>query len=302
MKIEDPGTVFFVTTRTIASRLWFVHNPKLEERILALLARYAEMYSVDLFAFIIMGNHYHLIARFPKCNRKAFFRIFNSMIAKVTATQVVAFEGKLWARRYAEQTLPNNEDIEHYFFYSALNPIASGLTRDLSEYHSYNSFLDAADGRERTFKFFERSAFNEALRRGQNSVRENFIKTYTLQYKRIPGYEQLAGPDYRKMLLRKLQQKRLAVIEKRLLSRKGFAKKMALINTKAGQKPKFTKKSERKSYRPLVLTLCSKTKESFLNWYFAIRDKFLKASAAFRAGHLMVEFPPGTYRPISYCH
>ena len=116
LSFEHPDYCFFATIRTASSRLWFVNNLKLEERILAYLARYAEMHGVVLYAFIIMGNHYHLLARFPKGNKAAFFRDLNGMISRLTKVRVKSFEGgKLWARRVRCQVVPNSEDILERF-------------------------------------------------------------------------------------------------------------------------------------------------------------------------------------------
>jgi REP element-mobilizing transposase RayT len=122
------------------SRLWFINNSKLVGRILAYLAKYQETYGVVIYAFVIMGNHYHLLAKFPRRNKALFFRDFNGIIAKLVSRHVREFEGgKLWARRVRSQVVPNPEDIKDRFFYAALNPVNAGIARKLSEYEAYNS-------------------------------------------------------------------------------------------------------------------------------------------------------------------
>jgi len=59
------GFRFFSTIRCRNSRLWFVNNPKLEERILAYTAKYLEVHSVELYAFAIEGSHTHDLAGYP---------------------------------------------------------------------------------------------------------------------------------------------------------------------------------------------------------------------------------------------
>src|SRR5262249_46352326 len=125
LSFEHPEFCFFSTTRTMNSRLWFINNMLLVDRILAFLARYQEIYGVIIYGFILMGNHYHLLARFPKGNKAAFFRDFNSIIAKLTGTCAKNFEGgKLWGRRVRSQVVPNPTDIKERFFYAALNPVS----------------------------------------------------------------------------------------------------------------------------------------------------------------------------------
>jgi len=289
---------FFATIRTAGSRLWFIQNPKLEERILAYLARYQEMYTVKIYAFVIMGNHYHLVARFPLCNKAAFFKSFNAIISKLTASCVKTFEGgRLWARRVRVQAVPRDEDMLKQFFYCALNPIAAGLCRTLREYKSYNSFSDAVYDRRKTFKVVEWERFNNLKRKSPTLKPKDCEVTHTLTYSRLPGFERYRKSQYIHALHDRLEKERGKLINQRLGEKKGFATAESLKNQTPGAKPRTTKTSTRASHRPLVLTSCLETKQTFLNWYFGMLRSFKLASFKFRNGIADFEFPPGTYLP-----
>jgi REP element-mobilizing transposase RayT len=298
LRVEDPNSVFFLTTRTIGAKLWFVNNPTLDERILAYLAKYQTRFEVELFAFVLMGNHYHLIARFPRGNKAAFMRAFNAIIAKLTAANVPEFvDGKLWARRYSEQTLPRSQDIRHWFFYAALNPTLSGLTEDPLKYPSYNSFRDSSAQKKRTFTVFDKHGYNEAKRRGQNVEPSQFMETFTLRWSKLPGLHRLSNEDYRRHLEREFRTR----LGEAVKTAEGVGKKFPSLNlvksTSPGTRPKFSKKSHRYSFRPLVLTLCFDAKIRFLNRYFTIVDQFKRAVSRLKNGLIDTPFPRGTYRP-----
>lgn len=297
LRIEDKNRVFLITTRTIASRLWFVSNPELEIKVLSYLAKYQEQFEVELFAFVIMGNHYHLVARFPKCNKSNFMRAFNAIFARLTGEYVPSYHGgRLWARRFSEQVLAEECDITHWFYYCALNPVLSGLVSHPSQYKGYNSFDDAVKGRIRTFTIFERMAYNEAVRRGQNVTREQFMRNYSLKYSRLPEFDGLDNRSYTEAL-RKERLERNKEALKKLFSDGRIPRSSAVAVTKPGSFPRKTKISHRYSFRPLVLSLSIEAKKAFLEIYFNLRNAYREASARFRAGNLLVEFPPGTYRP-----
>lgn len=298
LSYEHKSLCFFATIRTINSRLWFVNNPKLEERILAYLARYQEMYKVKIYAFVLMGNHYHLVARFPECNKAAFFKSFNSIISRLTASHVKTFEGgKLWARRVRPQAVPRDEDIENQFFYCALNPVAAGLCRTLRAYRSYNSFSDAIQDRRREFRVINWEKYNNHKRQRPFIKPKDFETVHTLVYSRLPGFGQMRKSEYVRTMLERLEKRRGEVIKKRLAEGKGFASAESLKNQTPGAKPRSTKSAERKTHRPLVLTLCLETKQAFLDWYFGMLHAFKLASSKFRGGDHHSEFPPGTYLP-----
>src|SRR5690606_25655970 len=93
VRVECKDKVQLITCRTINSALWFVNNKKLQYVILAYLAKYAQKYGVLLYAFTIVGNHYHIVAKFPEGNRSAFFRDFNARIAQLVNYFVPNFIG-----------------------------------------------------------------------------------------------------------------------------------------------------------------------------------------------------------------
>jgi len=298
LSYEKPELCFFGTIRTQHSRLWFINNPKLEQWILAYLARYQELYGITIYAFVIMGNHYHLLAKFPRSNKAAFFQAFNAIIAKLTNCHVDAFEGgRLWARRVRVQAVPRNEDIEHEFFYCTLNPVSSGLTRTLSSYRSYSSFTDAVYDRRKTYTVINWAKYNDRKRFDPNLKPQDFASKHTLIYSRLPGYEQMTKAEYLKLMHKKLEENRQKAIEKRLSEGKGFATAESLAKQTPGAKPHSSKTSKRDSLRPLILTLCMETKEHFLSWYFSMLDAYRLASRRFRAGDSLQDFPLGTYQP-----
>ena len=298
LRIESAKNTDLLTIKTRAARLWLVNNELLHEKILAYLARYRERYEEKLYAFVIQGNHYHSTAIFPKANRAHFMRDLNSMVARLAIWNVPGIEeGKFWARRYANQLLPRNEDIENWFFYCALQPVKAGLVSRISEYPGYNSFHDAISGIERKFKVVNWTAYNNAKRFNPKVKLSDYTTIHVLKYERLPGYEHLTQNEYKKLMLEKLEERRQAIIEARNKEGKSFLGKAALLATKPGTKPYKTKKSTRDSKRPLVLSTCPKTKKEGLAQYFDTSNLYHQRSRRYLSGEEYVEFPPGTYKP-----
>jgi REP element-mobilizing transposase RayT len=284
------------------SRLWFINHPVFHERILAFLARYQERFHVILYGFALMGNHYHLLANFPERNKAQFFRCFNSMIARLTQSFVKEFEGgKLWHRRVrTEEVGKDRNDILNSFFYIALNPVSSGLVSKISDYESYNSFHDAVTSRKRKFKIFNREDYNNRKRYNKKLTEADCMTEHTLQFSRLPGYEDLPAEEYIRMMKAELERRRGETIKERQAQGLGFASKEALSKQRPGAKPKNTKTAGRNSKRPLILSRSVEVRRAFYNWYWPMRAAYKEASKRFRAGDLNVGFPTGTYRPIVF--
>lgn len=297
-RIESGELASFLTTRTRNSELWFVNNEPLERSILGYTAKYAVRYGVKLYALSIEGNHIQAPAHFPSANRASFMRDLNSSIARAIPRYVPEYPGgRFWGRRYSSEILPRDEDIEDRFFYTVLQPVQDGLVRKISQYPWYNCFHDAIWGIERKFKIVNWTAYNARLRYDPSANWRDYLEVHVLKYQRLPGYEHLSQAEYAKMMLRKLEERRIKIVKERLEKGLGFAGVEVLLNILPGSIPKNSKKSTRYSHRPRVLCSCPKTRREMLRWYFSVYYQYQEASERYRNGELNVEFPLGTYPP-----
>jgi REP element-mobilizing transposase RayT len=305
LRVEDPETIYFITTRTMNSRLWFVNNPKLIQKFLGYLAKYQNIYGMILYGIHFMGNHYHLICSFPRNNKRDFMRAFNSVSAHLVSANVDEFEGgKLWGRRHSAEQLPRPEDVEHWWFYLVLNPVSSGLVLRISDFEGYNCFSDAVSGIQRQYEVVNWAAYNDARRFRSDISIADYTERYRLVFTRLPGYEGLSDKEYKKVMHRKLEERRVKIVQERHAAGKGFAGKEALRTVTPGELPRNTKKSARYSKRPIVLTLCDETRKRCVDAYFRVVEWFRSVSSKYLQGDDTVEFPPGTYKPprfIAYC-
>ena len=245
LRVEIPGIVEFSTSKTVNSALWFVNNQVLETRICSYLAKYAEKYGVKLYAFVIQGNHYHLLAEFVEGTRAAFFKDFNARIAEAVRELVPAFgEGSLFRGKYKPQFLPLEEDVEDKFFYSALQPVSSGLCEKVSDYPGYNSFSDAVRGKTRKFKLVNRGEYNSRKRFDKSISIEDYTKTYELKFERLSNYKKLSQKEYSKLMHKKLEKLRLDILSRKSKEGYKYPSPEYLKKIKPGSIPKTTEESE----------------------------------------------------------
>ncbi len=299
IRVEDIDNPQLITCRTINSALWFVNNKALEHRILGYLAKYIKKYKVKLYAFTLVGNHYHMIAMFPEGRRSEFFRDFNARVAEAVNQIVPEFlGGPLFERRFTPQPLLLDSDVENYFFYCALQPVSSGLCDKISDYMDYNSFKDASYGTIRRFKLFNYGKYNAAKRNKPNVRKQDFEEEHELQYERLPGHEEITNKDYNTRLLKELEKRRVLLVNKRKDKGKPFFGKENLRRVKPGSLPNHTK---RDGIRPLVLTACREIRKQYLDWYFSIVAQYREAVDRYRKGYFNTLFPEGTFRPPGVC-
>lgn len=300
-RFETNEAASFITTRCRNSELWFAGNtPGLEEALLGYTAKFSERYEVVLYGVAISGNHIHCLATFQNLNRAAFMRDLNSCQARAVSRFVPSYPGGgLWGRRYSAEIVPF-QDVEKQFFYTVLQPVQDGMVPRLAEYPFYNCFQDAINGRARQFKVIRWSEYYEAKRCGRDVTPQDFADTVTLRFARLPGYEHLSQKEYKDLMLKKLEHYRQEVLRQRLAEGKTeFMGRERLLAMVPGSLPVKTKKSTRESKRPRVLSGCIERWQFWITWYFDRYFAYKEASFRFRSGAREVEFPPGTYRPVS---
>ncbi len=298
ISVENKEIGSFLTTRSRNSELWFINNNRLENEILSFAAKYRTRYGVKLFALAIEGNHIHCPALFPNANRADFMRDFNSSVARAIPRFCPTYKGgRFWGRRYSSEFLPAAEDIEEYFFYTVLQPIKDGLVDKISQYPGYNCFHDAIWGVKRKFKVVKWKEYNDASRFNKRIKISDFTEIVTLEYERIPGYEHLTQSEYAKLMIDKYECRRKVILERRLKDGKRCVGRNALLRVKPGTIPQNTKRSDSQAHRPRVLSISNERRAVFKAWYFEIYFLYKESSKRYREGDLLVEFPPGTYKP-----
>ena len=296
LKITVKEEVSFNTIRTLYSILWFINNKAFEEEVLGYLAKYQEEYKFELNHFILMGNHYHMIAKFPLGNRHSFMQSFNKVFNNIAKRHIEDFPGgPLWSKRYSSQSLVRKEDRLHWFFYSALNPISSGLVDNIKDFNSYNGFFDAMNLRTREFKLVDWCKYHNNKRHNKNLKPSDCTKTYELKYSKLEGYENLSDAEYKDFIYKEYKQRSALLVEDMKAKGVKFMGKKKLEKLEPGSTPLESKKSET---CPLILTLCKETRAKFMEWYRDISEKFKIASQRYLKGEYGVEFPMGTFKPI----
>jgi len=302
-RIESKTKTSYLTSRCRNSELWFANNLPVERAALGYLAMYAERYQVKLYAFALEGSHTQSPAHFPLGNRADFMRDLNSQIARSVERLTPNYPGGgLFGRRYSQEFIDRAEDIEHYFFYTVLQPVQDCLVERISDYPFYNCFSDAVNGLERKVEvvrwgdYYLKSRYNSKL-----SIKD-FTDTYTLKYERLPGYEHMTQKEYSKLMHQKLEDRRAAIVNKLKAEGRTFLGKEALLKVIPGTPAKNPKTSNFQSHRPRVLSLCPNKRAALKAWYFDLYFKYKAISKLYRAGDLTVKFPTGMYPPSLPCN
>ncbi len=124
-----PGTTYLVTRRC-AQRQFLLKPSKVTNAVfLYLLAVAARRFGVEVHAFCVLSNHFHLVVTDPCAQLPAFHQFLDALLARALNASLGRWE-TFWApNSYSAVTLTSPSDILDKAAYVLANPVAAGLVR-----------------------------------------------------------------------------------------------------------------------------------------------------------------------------
>jgi REP element-mobilizing transposase RayT len=131
LRIQYPNAVYHVTCRG-NERQDIFQDDEDRKRFLQILIQAINIYSIKLYSYVFMSNHFHLLLETPKANLSEFMRKFN-----ITYTGYYNRRhdrvGHLYQGRYKSVLVDKNEYLSVLSRYIHLNPVKIKTMKKLSE-------------------------------------------------------------------------------------------------------------------------------------------------------------------------
>jgi len=150
-RISFPGAWYHIMNRGGAKRYIFLVDEH-RHYFLYLLERVSELFSCEIHAFCLMGNHYHILVHTPKANISLIIHYLNGLYAKYF-NKLRHRDGPLFRGRYCSRLVDHNNYLLQVSRYIHLNPIGPGLAEQPEEY-LWSSFTDYI-GEEKRYKWLK---------------------------------------------------------------------------------------------------------------------------------------------------
>ncbi|OGP60241.1 MAG: hypothetical protein A2V67_18820 [Deltaproteobacteria bacterium RBG_13_61_14] len=145
-RVEFPGAIHHVTARGNDRKAIFFYDDN-RKNFLDLLDRAASRFRLEIFAFCLMTNHYHLFLRTAEPNLAAAMKWLNGLYsARLNRSRNRS--GHLFQNRYHSVLVTKEPHWLHLSMYLHLNPVRAGMVQDPCEYE-WSSFRDYIQTRSR---------------------------------------------------------------------------------------------------------------------------------------------------------
>jgi REP element-mobilizing transposase RayT len=125
-----PGKIYLVTRRCSERRFFLRPSEVTNAIFLYVLAVAARLHRVQVHAFCVLSNHYHLLVTDPEARLPAFMQYLDSLVARAVNASLGRWEG-FWSSEvsYSAVSQGDPEDIVRRAAYVLANPVAAGLVR-----------------------------------------------------------------------------------------------------------------------------------------------------------------------------
>ena len=140
LRIEFKGALYHVLSRGNQGQDIFLDD---KDRIdfIDVLAEISERFKIDVFAFVLMNNHYHLLLRTKNPNlSKAMQWMGTTYTRRFNLRNFI--NGHLFQGRFKSILVENDSYLARVSYYIHRNPLRAGIVKRLSDYKwsSYNGY------------------------------------------------------------------------------------------------------------------------------------------------------------------
>ena len=140
-RIEYPDALYHVISRGNARQdIFFTDNDR--RLFLDLICEFSERFNIEVYAYVLMGNHYHLLLKTPDANLSKGMQWFGTTYTRrfnLTNNQ----SGHLFQGRFKSIIIENDAYLLRLSCYIHRNPLRAGIVDRLAEfkwssYHYYS--------------------------------------------------------------------------------------------------------------------------------------------------------------------
>ncbi len=250
-------------------------TPEIRALVGGLLARAARKYSIEVFGYVFMSNHFHLIIQGTPTNIPLFVGWLKREISVRVGRNMRDWSGGFWGRRYDAEPILDDDALEQKLQYIAAHGVKEGLVSKCTDWPGLHCIHQIGSDDELEFEI---------------SISRKKV-TERLRLTRLPHWQSLSEAEYR--ALGGNLRKDIEVVGSELLVNRKPLELDELLTRPFDFRPEAPPRKP----KPKCHTTLKLLEVIFEFQTQLFRHDFFRASLEYRAGNMTVEFPPGAFRP-----
>ena len=292
--IPEQGALVEITCRTIQSRFLLRPDPALDEIVLGVLGRAQRLHPVEIVAFFVASNHYHLLAWVPDVERMAdFMEFFQSNVAK-KVIKLRKWRDKVWSRRYEAIVISDEPAAQvDRLRYVLSNGVKEGLVGRVEDWPGINLVRNVLSGQPVRGTWFDRTEEHKAKLRREDFGPRQYATEETVELSPLPCFRHLSPEVYRELVAGLVQEiDAEAAAERKRTGRQPLGA-AAILRQHPHTWPNRTKKSP----APRFHAATKAAREALRAAYSLFLVAFREAAERLKAGDRSARFPSGCFPP-----
>lgn len=288
--LPPEGGLVEVTCRTIQGRHLLRPGRELNKLAVGVLARAQAMYPVQIHAFVVMSNHYHLLLSVKDAQRLSrFMNFFQSNLAR-EAGRLHDWRDRFWSRRYMPIVVSREERAQfERLSYILSHGVKEGLVRSPRDWPGVHCVKALSDGTPLQGVWVDRTRRSAGEFCNERSDERSFTTTETVFLEPLPCCAHWDAVKYRRHIL-----DLLATITSTY--RTDFRSSNAR-STRLPLDPHHRPSKIKRKYPPWFHCASRATRRELQEAYAMFLTAYREASELFRKGVLTAPFPHGSFPP-----
>jgi REP element-mobilizing transposase RayT len=288
----EPQTIFFVTSRTMQSRLLMAPSPKTNELIGGILARAVRQCQVELYAYVFTSNHFHAMVRAPSpIAMSKFMQRLQSNIA-VKIGRLVGWRGRFFARRYSAEPVVDEAAQVERLRYILAHGVKEGLVSRCQQWPGLSCVHALLDDGRPSVHSWRSWTRRWRTRHHRDDDADRFSpdcpsETELLELTALPCWAKLTARE------------RSALVEKLITDIDGTASNRLTGDTThiTAQDPHASPLTTKHTSRPKAHASTKRLWMEAVRRYNQFHAEFRRASREWLSGRFEVAFPAHCFRP-----
>lgn len=194
-RMHERGAIHLVTNRTEEGRFLMKPTDAVVEIIQYWFARALTLHGsgIEVYAFVFMSNHFHILLRDTRGQLAQFMGYFQSNAAREINELLDRKGAHFWARHYHDEIIEGPRTLWSKFLYVLCNPVKSGLVMRAVQWGGWSAARMALRGEGFSITRLDRTRYHNASRGKQKPAKSDFEGTYGFELTPLPMLAQLEG-------------------------------------------------------------------------------------------------------------
>ena len=285
--------VYHVTNRTIRGECRLTPDDMVNLFAEGSLAEAARRYGVRIIAFIVMGNHFHLIVQTPRANLDAFMGYFQRELShRLNAYR--GEQGSNFPKRYRCEEIASAADFEAEVARILCNPVRARLVAQAEQWPGASSLQMHSSGTtRRTVRHASRPHAEAVERAGLTPAIKRAMNPVELELSPPPFWPELDDAEVQARIAALVDAEETQLREEIERGNERVVGPSRIVTQPYDRAPDVV---HWRAYRRVI----SKDPEyaaDYHDWYRRNRRIYWKAARRWRERGLWGDYPPGTFPP-----